>query len=955
MKRKDRIYEEIQKLSRQITKESLLGDLSIGYSAELISANLNIARNTVSQELNLLNVEGKLIKIKSRPVLFVDKRQVETLLNLSIDKEYWEIRSIEVLRQRYLNNYAPLTQEERLDDPFKKLIGYDQSLKDAINKAKSALLYPPNGLHVLLSGDSGVGKTYFAELMHKYYELYQSKGGIIPFVYFNCSEYYNNPELLTGQLFGYTKGAFTGAVADREGLVQQADGGFLFLDEIHRLPAEGQEKLFSLLDKGTFRKLGSSNQEQAVNVRLIGATTCDITATFLKTFLRRIPVVIKIPSLEERSFQERLEMILKFLQQESIKTKLNIHLTEDFAYYMMTYHFDGNIGALKSEIQYKCAQAFLNVMTQGFSEIVLDDTFVTETVRFREPKVKETLEFVFKNNNFILITAQNSNFAVKKADLKEIEKDEINFYALLMKEYHALRDKKVSHAESKLLLENKISTLFQYTYNKLDASNIRKVEQFIEEPMVGKISKLIRKIEEIAERTLDESTKNNVYLHMYTFLAYMKKGTNPPIYNTPHIMELYQEEYEKAKEIGRYMSEVLNIPCPKSELIFMTLFLNALCNNRSAATENMTYGIVVIAHGDTTATSMANFANTLFKTNIVQAIDMPLDRSVSDTLEELIELVKQKKYKELVILVDMGSLTIFGEIIEKQLRMETVVVKNITTGILLEVTGKFLRDFTTFQDIKRYIAALSDKHEIFVVPPRDLLKKKSKILITSCVTGIGTANKIKILIEQTFKDLLPADLRIESKEYHLINTQEKLLDQVGEDEEIIGVIGTFTINLLDIPFISLEELFSENGINLLIDIIGIRDQLNNLENRTENITKNFVSSITLQSIVDYLTILNPQKILQEMEDVLNEICKKMKQEFSKQTRLRFLIHCCCMVERIIVAKSSLKYQRIKSDSVDNDVLSVIKVSFATIENHYGIKLSYSEIACIYELLFKKTP
>ena len=224
------------------------------------------------------------------------------------------------------------------------------------------------------------------------------------------------------------------------------------------------------------------------------------------------------------------------------------------------------------------------------------------------------------------------------------------------------------------------------------------------------------------------------------------------------------------------------------------------------------------------------------------------------------------------------------------------------------------------------------------------------MLITSCVTGIGTAKKIKTLIEHTFKDMLPQDFRIEAKEYHLINSQEKLLGQVREDEEIIGVIGTFNINLLDIPFISLEQLFSKDGIDLLVDVIGIRNQLNDGDNQVEDITKKFVGSITLQSLIDYLTILNPEKILAEMEEVLSMLCNKLKLRVSKQVRLRFLIHCCCMVERVIVNKKPLQYEAKKDFEGYGEVISVIKLSFAAIENNYGIELCEGELACIYELL-----
>ncbi|MCP6612573.1 sigma 54-interacting transcriptional regulator, partial [Klebsiella pneumoniae] len=76
-----------------------------------------------------------------------------------------------------------------------------------------------------------------------------------PFTVFNCAEYANNPELLTSKLFGHAKGAFTGADKAVPGLIETSNGGVLFIDEVHRLPPEGQEKLFHFMDNGSWRRL----------------------------------------------------------------------------------------------------------------------------------------------------------------------------------------------------------------------------------------------------------------------------------------------------------------------------------------------------------------------------------------------------------------------------------------------------------------------------------------------------------------------------------------------------------------------------------------------------------------------------------------------------------------------------------------------------------------------------
>ncbi|MGO0862514.1 sigma 54-interacting transcriptional regulator, partial [Clostridioides difficile] len=123
------------------------------------------------------------------------------------------------------------------EDGFEELIGIKGSLKEKVNLAKSAIMYPPNGLHTIIYGETGVGKSELATCMYKYAVKNNIKEENSPFIVFNCADYAENPNLLIAQLFGVVKGAYTGADANREGLVEQANNGILFLDEIHRLPA----------------------------------------------------------------------------------------------------------------------------------------------------------------------------------------------------------------------------------------------------------------------------------------------------------------------------------------------------------------------------------------------------------------------------------------------------------------------------------------------------------------------------------------------------------------------------------------------------------------------------------------------------------------------------------------------------------------------------------------------
>lgn len=168
------------------------------------------------------------------------------------------------------------------------MIGADGSQKNVIERCKAAVSYPPDGLPILITGESGVGKSFLARLIHQYAISRAVIRESAPLVVLNCADYANNPELLSAALLGYKKGSFTGADTDKEGLLQEADGGYLFLDEVHRLSYENQEKLFVFMDTGRYRPLGDKNWK-AAKVRFILRRRRYLKKSFWKHFAGELP------------------------------------------------------------------------------------------------------------------------------------------------------------------------------------------------------------------------------------------------------------------------------------------------------------------------------------------------------------------------------------------------------------------------------------------------------------------------------------------------------------------------------------------------------------------------------------------------------------------------------------------------------------------------------------------
>lgn len=348
MKRGERIYAYIQQESAAWPGDQVKG--RIGFDAQQIANALDILRNNVSKELNALHRQGKIVKFSGRPVLYFDKACLESMLGVALGEGGCQFDDVEAISQ----SKAPPEPE----NPFARLIGADRSLKRQVEQAKAAILYPPDGLHTLIVGQTGVGKTLFAHMMFEYGKAMQRFAEDAPFVTFNCADYYNNPQLLISHVFGYVKGAFTGAEQSKAGLVEEADGGVLFLDEIHRLPPEGQEMIFYFMDTGTFNRLGETRRSRKAKVLIIGATTEDPDSALTKTFVRRIPNIMKIPPLAERSSSEKLDIIKRMFQDEAQRVKKPIRVSVETIKALVGSIGNGNVGQLKSTIKLLCAQAF---------------------------------------------------------------------------------------------------------------------------------------------------------------------------------------------------------------------------------------------------------------------------------------------------------------------------------------------------------------------------------------------------------------------------------------------------------------------------------------------------------------------------------------------------------------------------------------------------------------------
>ncbi|MCB9746427.1 MAG: sigma-54-dependent Fis family transcriptional regulator [Alphaproteobacteria bacterium] len=199
-------------------------------------------------------------------------------------------------RERLMLENARLRAAMRASGGIEGFIGRSPAVQRLLQTVRKVAAYPST---VLITGESGTGKELLAKGLHALSDRAER-----PFVAINCGAIPEN--LLESELFGHVRGAFTGAVRERAGLFEQADGGTLLLDELGELPSALQVKLLRALEESSVRRVGS-NRELGVDVRVIAATSRDLAeevaaGRFRGDLFYRLDVVhLRVPPLRERS------------------------------------------------------------------------------------------------------------------------------------------------------------------------------------------------------------------------------------------------------------------------------------------------------------------------------------------------------------------------------------------------------------------------------------------------------------------------------------------------------------------------------------------------------------------------------------------------------------------------------------------------------------------------------
>lgn len=926
MKRIDKVYHQLTDLWKNSSKQEILA--RGGTTTTELAQIIGITRANTSLELNKLVRQGKVLKVKSFPINYLPAEKVKEVFRLPV-LNYFEIDSLGTFEQKNRSKEAKLDMEDwNQGDPLKSMIGYNGSLHQAVSQAKAALMYPPHGLHMMLLGATGVGKTYFADNIFKfakYKNIFQKDA---PFITFNCADYYNNPQLLLSILFGHSKGAYTGANKEESGLVEQADGGILLLDEVHRLPPEGQEMLFYFIDRGSYHRLGESQKERHSNVLIVCATTEDVDSTMLRTFMRRIPMTITIPAIDERPLQERLELMEYLFQLETKRIKRNLSVEREVFEIILSQENIGNVGQIKSEIQLTCAQAFLN-------DFETEDEIRVKVINLPEQEKSSWLKVSSIKRKSIDLSNYLRRTTIFKVNnpLNGPQEDD-NIYQLIAEKVGRLRKENVSDQEVQ-----------QYIMTDLHLHIKNFFRQSVKEESFSKLVEpqtveLVKKLKKIAETEMHlnfgQSFIHYFSLHLESFFQRGSKADYLLQDEIETIKKNNLTEYRVAQLFQKEIMDQINIPLPDIEVIYLTMLLISIENMNS----NKKIGILVAAHGNSTAFSLVKVGKELLGGSNIDYLDMPLNVAPDEMYVRMENKIKQlEQGRGVLLLYDMGSLGMFTTQLLQDTGVKVMALSNVTTSMVLEAMRK-----ANYLDMDLYTLSMQLKQDLLdSLKDIELENGKTKAIISVCMSGNGTAKKLKKIIEEIIKQTTTKTVKVVTVSAMKMNTEfPKLMNKY----DVLAAVGTKQPSA-NLPFVSLEDLISGNGEAFIKALLN-KATLPKLHSQLDNNV--VVSQMCQETLEQNMVYLNPVLLNKMLQEWVKKLEVKLGENMENSRKIRCVVHTAFALERTL-KKQELSYDEEPSSKV-KQTLPMVRATLNKAVDSLNIEPSYDELCFITETVLE---
>ena len=870
---KEKVFDALKNYKNEKTDEQPLGLTTIE-----LSKALEMQRSNISSILNSLVEEKRIEKSEGRPVY------------------YWVSSSA-----------LPNSENSCFDE----LVGSDGSLKNAVGLIKAAVLYPQAGFNVLIVGEKGTGKSYFAYLVYRFAIEQGVFDKNAPYIRVNCKNYIGHEEQLTEDLFSRKE----------ENFFDQADGGFLFIDSVDLLVGKNRSRLLHYIEKKEFFYLDEESAEKK-NVALVLACDERINQEVVEYFSQKIMINIKLPNLATRPLKERFQLINRFFAMEANQANHTFEVTNEVLRCLMLFECPYNLRQLEGDIKIACANAFVRNRNSNNNHTLVVMSDFNDNIR------QGLLNYKKHRDEIERIIPEDFNYVFSKESITEKSiasfSSRESIYEVIEQKIKELKDRGLQEEEINIIASSHIQTTFeQYSkYLEKQALNLGQLSKVVDVQIIEEVQKFLDIAQEKFSISYPVSLYYGLALHVGTLVA--SKGRTQQLGNK-QIMEIvsqYNQEYLYCLQFINHLEELKKISIPVDEAVILTMFLV----KKEQIDQRVNPVVLIAMHGSQTASSLAQVVNTLVKADNAYGFDMSLDSEPKEIYEELKEfVVRINQGKGVIIIYDMGSFKNMFITIAEETGIEIRLMYMPITLLGIEASRRTSLD----EDLDSvYHQLLLSTRDLFT---NEYQEYKSPVIITLCNTGEGGATELKKYIElhtSKQREIIPL----------AISDRKQLVDKIKEILELHRIhcfVGTYNPNLFGIPFISIKEIFecNPNRIDNLLDFNPVHTNGIDMEAIYEY----------LDESLEYVDIQKIRKLLPPLLDSLEEVSNNL----TLDQKLGLFVHIACNINRACTKEATpinikknqifMKYEQLTKE---------IAKCFKPIEKSFDIIITDDEIANI---------
>lgn len=870
--RKDSVYEFVRSACGSQDPVS-------GVTAQEVATALGIWRNDAAIELNKLVAEGKLSRTGKKNIRFFPPLQTTA-------------------------EQQEKTPEGSQDDVFRGLIGAEGSLKYQLRVAKAAVSYPPYGLNMLITGPTGSGKSYFARTIWEYAKqlgTMRSRRGGLPFVEFNCAEYADNPQLLLSHLFGYKKGAFTGAFEDKEGLVEQADGGILFLDEIHCLSSSGQEIFFTLLDTGVFHRIGD-NTPRSARFMLIGATTKPLT-DLLETFLRRMPVLISMPALSDRPIKERLELIEHFYSEEATQLGRPLRIKKDALNSILDYSLHTNMGALKNMVQISCAKALLSPKALSHPEDPIEVNFFDLSFQSHNLSLDNdrdlNSDFCFTDD--LLVPDSRLPVPQQKSDSSFLD-----VYDFIEKKIAGGALPRANTADVQQAIVSEISGYYLAMEHALQSPDTDEelLGRVLLPGTIGICSELLSRAAYELEKEYPAITATLLAMHISQYVSRMRSEQPVFPFRVSSIVKSYTREIDFLQKNCEWLSMALKTPLSLDEISCLAIFLH----QTGEQIEKPPVWLTLVSGCDGVAAGMAQYLNGIYCSTNVHWVSSGADSLMFRALCDNI-LAFHGEAGNLVF-TDIKELVTLESELSRTTGVPCRVIPVLEQRLLLAASRISMNPVCKDLDAIRqqlffeYAHSIGSLFQSYGVDPAAMQGKDGgeapqKIILSICVTGIGSAKAIRDILLNRLSYI--PHLRV------VACSSLENIEQIAQTyaDSLKLVVGTIDPHIPGLPFVTADRVFSGAGMAAIASLL---EDWNPAEGE-RRVSDSAVSERELDGLLaESLRFIAPHITHEPTMQCIGQMAHALETAYyhkplPQDLRIRLFMHAASMLERIFTGNT----------------------------------------------------